>query len=105
MELYLKRILKTILLTALLFGIIAYSQKTKHQLSWEQVLTIKFWLLTVLHLIPSYFVVWSFESHYESWMEGNIMLFIIMVLWLIVLTILCVISHFVFHYDLINLKI
>lgn len=100
MESYLQRILKTIIADGLLFASIAVAVKTKNHLPWGLVLTTKFWILAVLHLIPIYFVVWSFEDNYESWWESRVILNIIVVLWAIVFGIICLISHFVFGFDL-----
>ena len=101
MELYLKRIFKTILFTGVLFAYIAYLIKTKNDVAtWGQVLTLKFWILAVIHLIPSYFVVWSFEDKYESWTARRVILMLILILWAIVFGIIWAICHVVFNIEL-----
>lgn len=101
MNKYLIRIIKTIIFTAIGAAILAYEYKVRHELpSWDQVLTTKFWILSTIHLIPVYFIVWSCESNYETWSEGQIMLLIIIIPWFIVLGIIWAICHFLFGFDL-----
>ena len=95
-----KRLIGAILLTIVVASGIAINIKNVHDISWEQVLTLRFWILTIIHIIPAYFVVWSFEDNYESWWESRVILNIIVVLWAIVFGIICLISHFVFGFDL-----
>ena len=96
----LTRIISTILLTILIFGSIACSIKTRKHIPWEEVLTTRFWILAILHLIPLYFVAWSFEDHYESSMEYRIFLGIIAFCWAIVLGIIWLLCHFILGFDL-----
>jgi hypothetical protein len=101
MKLNLKRIIKTVLITGIGAAILAYDYKERHELSsWESVLTTRFWILAILHLIPLYFVAWSFEDHYESSMEYRIFLGIIAFCWAIVLGIIWLLCHFILGFDL-----
>lgn len=101
MNLYLKRIIKTVIFTAIGAAVLAYEYKVRKEVSWDQVLTTRFWIVSVLHLIPAYFLVWSFEDKYEYLTHGYITLLIISTIWAIVFGIICLISHFVFGFDLI----
>ena len=100
MKLNLKRIIKTVLITGIGAAILAYDYKERHELSWDSVLTIRFWILSILHLIPVYFAVWSFEDEDISYTESYIILVIIAVIWAIVLGIIWAICHFIFGFDL-----
>ena len=72
MNIHLKRIIKTVVFTAIGAAVLGYEYKVRHELpSWEQVLTTRFWALSTIHLIPAYFIVWSFEDHNETWSEGR----------------------------------
>ena len=89
MNIYLKRIIKTVVFTTIIAAILGYEYKIRHELpSWEQVLTTKFWVLSTIHLIPAYFVVWSLEDTNETWSAGRVTLIIIMVVWFIILGII-----------------
>lgn len=96
----LKRIIKTVLFTGIGAAIIAYEYKKRHELSWNSVLTIRFWILSIIHLIPVYFLVWSLEDKDMSYTESEIMFIIIAVIWAIVLGIIWAIGHFIFGFDL-----
>jgi len=97
----LKRIIRTILYTGIGAAILAYDYKERHELSsWESVLTTRFWILAILHLIPVYFAVWSFEDEDISYTESYIILVIIAVIWAIVLGIIWAICHIIFGFDL-----
>jgi len=98
---YLKRIIKTVIFTATGAAVLAYEYKVRKEVSWDQVLTTRFWIVSVLHLIPAYFLVWSFEDKYDTWSQFHIMSSLIVVAWAIVFGIICLISHFVFGFDLI----
>ena len=81
MNIYLKRIIKTVVFTTIIAAVLGYEYKVRHELpSWEQVLTTRFWVLSTIHLIPAYFVVWSLEDTNETWS--------IMVVWFIILGII-----------------
>ena len=89
MNIYLKRIIKTVVFTIIIAAILGYEYKIRHELpSWEQVLTTRFWVLSTIHLIPAYFVVWSLEDTNETWSAGRVTLIIIMVVWFIILGII-----------------
>ena len=101
MNLYIKRIIKTVLWVSVIAGILAYEYKVRHQLpSWEQVLTTKFWILSIIHLIPAYFIVREFENNSLGLSESRVVFIIICLIWSIVFGIACAICHFVFHYDI-----
>ena len=89
MNIYLKRIIKTVVFTTIIAAVLGYEYKVRHELpSWEQVLTTRFWVLSTIHLIPAYFVVWSLEDTNETWSAGRVTLIIIMVVWFIILGII-----------------
>lgn len=98
---YLKRIIKTVIFTATGAAVLAYEYKVRKEVSWDQVLTTRFWIVSVLHLIPAYFFVWAFEDKYEYWTHFQVILLVIFTGWAIVFGIICLISHFVFGFDLI----
>ncbi len=104
MESYLKRIIKTIVFTGIMFTYIAYLIKTRNHIpSWGEVLTPKFWALAVIHLIPSYFIVWLFEDNNvlsASLTSRRVLFILIILLWGIIFGIICAICHFVFNYKL-----
>ena len=78
MNIYLKRIIKTVVFTTIIAAVLGYEYKVRHELpSWEQVLTTRFWVLSTIHLIPAYFVVWSLEDTNETWSAGRVTLIII----------------------------
>ncbi len=86
MNIHLKRIIKTVVFTAIGAAVLGYEYKVRHELpSWEQVLTTRFWVLSTIHLIPAYFIVWSLEDNNETWSTGRVTLIIILVVWFIVL--------------------
>lgn len=99
---YLKKILSAVLADVITFALIAYTTKTEKNLSWEQVLTVRFWIIAVLNLIPFYLVAQVDDSGYLS--VGRTMTIIIIVLWSIVFGIILAICHFIFHYDLIPIN-
>ena len=97
------RIIKTILLTLILFAFAAYIIKEKNSLStWDEILTVRFWILLILHLIPMYFLAWHSETHYPFF-ERRLWLFIFIILWGIILGIICAISKYLFDFELIEI--
>ena len=89
------------MLVAVIASGMAIQHKIQNGLQWEQVLSTRFWVLSIIHIIPAYFLVWSFEDKYEYLTHGYITLLIISTIWAIVFGIICLISHFVFGFDLI----
>ena len=79
------RIIITIVLTV---GFVALNIKRDHGLSWGEVLNIKFFIMSIAHLVPVYFFVWYVEgfgdpNYNESYTEGRLLMIIIMVIWAI----------------------
>ena len=80
------RIIITIVLTVIGAGFVALNIKRDHGLSWEQVLDIKFFIMSIVHLVPIYFFVWYIEgfgdpNYKESYTESRVFIIIIMVIW------------------------
>lgn len=98
---YLRRLIEAVMLVAVIASGIAIQHKTENGLQWEQVLSTRFWVLSIIHIIPAYFLVWSFEDKYEYWTHFKVILLVIFTGWAIVFGIICLISHFVFGFDLI----
>ena len=95
-----KRLIGAILLTIVVASGIAINIKNGNDISWEQVLTLRFWILTIIHIIPAYFLVWYIEDSNESYAERQVLLGVILLGWAIVFGIICLISHFVFGFGL-----
>ncbi len=96
----LKRIIKTVLLTIVMAAVIAKVYMEVTGLPLKQVLTVNFIVLSMLQLVPSYFIEWANESKYESYTEGQIVLLIIIVGWIIVFSIIWAICRSIFNFDL-----
>lgn len=95
------RIIGAVLLVAVIASGWAYRTKVDSGLEWGQVLTLRFGVLTIIHVIPAYFVIWSFEDKGSSWTEARIFLIIIVFAWFIVLCILSFFCRLFFGFELI----
>ena len=100
MKLNIKRSIGAVLLTAVIASGWAIRTKTNQHWSWEQVLTTKFWILSIIHVVPAYFLIWYCKDNYETWSEGRVILIIIMVVWFVLLGIISSICHYLFGFDL-----
>lgn len=100
MNVYIKRIIKSILCVGFYAAIFVYIDIARKGLTLEQVLTTRFWILSTINLIPTYFIVWTSEddsiSSYEKWMIGSVIIFV----WLIFFGIIWAIAYFLFGYNL-----
>ena len=95
-----RRIICAILLVAVIaFGCV-YKSKAGSAHSWEQVLTARFWILSIIHIIPAYFVIWSFEDKGLSWTESRIIRIVIAFGWFILFFILNFFIRLLFGIDL-----
>lgn len=102
MNKYLKRIIKAVLCTAAVATLLAYNYKVKHELpSWGDVLTAKFWINSIIGIIPMYTLVWACGDKRLLYSEVQVICFVVFTLWSIVYGIIYAICHFVFHYDII----
>ena len=102
MKIYLKRIIKAILLVGVIAGIAIYHDVSHRGRPLEQVLTVRFWILAILHLIPAYFMVWASEDRMGIF-HGQIIWGVIAFVWFALLGIIWAIVYFLFGYDLLGL--
>lgn len=103
MNKYLKRIIKAVLFTAVAAAVLGYDYKVRHDIpSWGDVMTTKFWICSIIGIIPSYTIVWAWEdTKHLGYSEQRIISLIVATLWGIAFGIVYAICHFVFHYDII----
>lgn len=100
MNVHIKRIIKSILCVSIYAAIFVYNDIARKGLTLEQVFTTRFWIFSIINLIPAYFIVWTSEddsiSSYECWIIGSVIIFV----WLIFLGIIWAIAYFLFGYNL-----
>ena len=100
MNVYIKRIIKSIFFVGIYAAIFVYIDIARKGLTLEQVLTTRFWIFFTINLIPTYFIVWTSEddsiSSFECWIIGSVIIFV----WLIFFGIIWAIAYFLFGYNL-----
>lgn len=93
-----KVIIKTIIY-ALLVSTFCTSNNS---ISWEQILTIKFWALVFITIPPIYCVEQIYSDSEALRSEKRMLSLIVVLVWFLVLGIICMISYFVFDYDILQ---
>lgn len=102
MKIYLKRIIKAILLVGVIAFVFVYHDVYHKGIPLEQVLTVRFWILAILHLIPAYFMVWTSEDNMGIF-QGRVIWGIIAFVWFIFLGIIWAVVYLLFGYDLLGI--
>lgn len=75
---------------------------SNNNISWEQILTIKFWVLVFITIPPIYCVEQIHNDSEALRSEKRMLSLIVVLVWFLVLGIICMISYFVFDYDILQ---